>query len=191
VKDASEVVKSVRDCFASVFTKQAVSYLRQNNKSTESIKMSVVIQKMVPSETSGILLTADAIRRRQYLASIDAIWGVGEAIVQGMVTPDTYTVNKHSLKIEKVEIQGKEKLLICNPSQSGLETKEVPLEKTHTSTLSEAQICQLVSIGIKLESFFEYFQDIEWAIYKDEIYLLQSRPLAGSLLYQKDEEHVA
>jgi len=185
----SEIIKAVTRCYESVFSDRARSYIRQREVSPETINMSIIIQKMISSESSGVMLTADSVNRNRYEVLIEAIWGVGEALVQGEVTPDSFVIDKSNSAIISETISKKNKMLKCQEKKSGLEKISVASNQIFLPAISKNFMKELMAIGLKLEEIFDYYQDVEWATYEDKLYILQSRPLPGSLLYRTGQSY--
>ncbi|MGW6149984.1 phosphoenolpyruvate synthase [Bacillus mycoides] len=168
------ILQHVRKCWASLFTERAVMYRMQNDFEHNQVSICVVVQKMVFPEASGILFTADPVTSNRKVVSIDASFGLGEALVSGLVSADNY-------KVKEGEITGKmiatKKLAIYALKEGGTETKQVDLAQQKIQTLSEQQILQLAQIGRQIEAYFGCPQDIEWCLVDDTFYIVQSRPI--------------
>ncbi|MDI6676561.1 phosphoenolpyruvate synthase [Bacillus wiedmannii] len=168
------VLQHVRKCWASLFTERAVMYRMQNEFEHNQVSICVVVQKMVFPEASGILFTADPVTSNRKVVSIDASFGLGEALVSGLVSADNY-------KVKEGEITGKmiatKKLAIYALKEGGTETKQIDPAQQKIQTLSEQQILQLAQIGRQIEAYFGCPQDIEWCLVDDTFYIVQSRPI--------------
>ncbi|PFB23889.1 phosphoenolpyruvate synthase [Bacillus cereus] len=168
------VLQYVRKCWASLFTERAVTYRMQNEFEHNQVSICVVVQKMVFPEASGILFTADPVTSNRKVVSIDASFGLGEALVSGLVSADNY-------KVKEGEITGKmiatKKLAIYALKEGGTETKQIDLAQQKIQTLSESQILRLAHIGRQIEAYFGCPQDIEWCVVDDTFYIVQSRPI--------------
>ncbi|MEX0417866.1 phosphoenolpyruvate synthase [Bacillus sp. C30] len=168
------ILQHVRKCWASLFTERAVMYRMQNDFEHNQVSICAVVQKMVFPEASGILFTADPVTSNRKVVSIDASFGLGEALVSGLVSADNY-------KVKEGEITGKmiatKKLAIYALKEGGTETKQVDLAQQKIQTLSEQQILQLAQIGRQIEAYFGCPQDIEWCLVDDTFYIVQSRPI--------------
>ncbi|SCC39494.1 phosphoenolpyruvate synthase [Bacillus wiedmannii] len=178
------ILQHVRKCWASLFTERAVMYRMQNDFEHNQVSICVVVQKMVFPEASGILFTADPVTSNRKVVSIDASFGLGEALVSGLVSADNY-------KVKEGEITGKmiatKKLAIYALKEGGTETKQIDPAQQKIQTLSEQQILQLASIGRQIEAYFDRPQDIEWCLVDDTFYIVQSRPI--TTLYPIPEEN--
>ncbi|MGH0948719.1 phosphoenolpyruvate synthase [Bacillus mycoides] len=168
------ILQHVRKCWASLFTERAVMYRMQNDFEHNQVSICVVVQKMVFPEASGILFTADPVTSNRKVVSIDASFGLGEALVSGLVSADNY-------KVTEGEITGKmiatKKLAIYALKEGGTETKQIDPAQQKIQTLSEQQILQLAQIGRQIEAYFGCPQDIEWCLVDDTFYIVQSRPI--------------
>ncbi|KAA0798379.1 phosphoenolpyruvate synthase [Bacillus tropicus] len=178
------ILQHVRKCWASLFTERAVMYRMQNGFEHNQVSICVVVQKMVFPEASGILFTADPITSSRKVLSIDASFGLGEALVSGLVSADNYKVKEGKI-VDKV-ISTK-KVAIYALKEGGTETKQINSAQQKIQTLSEQQILQLAQIGRQIEAYFGYPQDIEWCLVDNAFYIVQSRPI--TTLYPIPEEN--
>ncbi|MDA1530098.1 phosphoenolpyruvate synthase [Bacillus cereus group sp. TH260-2LC] len=181
-KDA--ILQHVRKCWASLFTERAVMYRMQNGFEHNQVSICVVVQKMVFPQASGILFTADPVTSNRKVLSIDASFGLGEALVSGLVSADNYKVKEGKI-VDKV-ISTK-KLAIYAVKEGGTETKQIDPAQQKIQTLSERQILQLEQIGRQIEAYFGCPQDIEWCLARNTFYIVQSRPI--TTLYPIPEEN--
>lgn len=173
VRGADSVIDRVRECWASFFTPRAIFYRAQKG-SLEDSEMAVVVQKMVQAEKSGVMFTVDPVQGRKDQMVIEAVYGLGEAVVSGKVTPDHYVVDRAHATIVREHVAFQTIALVYNEMGG---TREVQLSELQGSTrvLTDEEIRQLHKLGLKLEGYFGKPQDIEWAIEGSELYLLQSR----------------
>ncbi|MDA1800622.1 phosphoenolpyruvate synthase [Bacillus cereus group sp. BY6-1LC] len=178
------ILQHVRKCWASLFTERAVMYRMQNGFKHNQVSICVVVQKMVFPEASGILFTADPITSNRKVLSIDASFGLGEALVSGFVSADNYKVKEGKI-VDKV-ISTK-KVAIYALKEGGTETKQINSAQQKIQTLSEQQILQLAQIGRQIEAYFGCPQDIEWCLARNTFYIVQSRPI--TTLYPIPEEN--
>ncbi|MDA1776537.1 phosphoenolpyruvate synthase [Bacillus cereus group sp. BY9-3LC] len=178
------ILQHVRKCWASLFTERAVMYRMQNGFEHNQVSICVVVQKMVFPEASGILFTADPITSSRKVLSIDASFGLGEALVSGLVSADNYKVKEGEI-VDKV-ISTK-KVAIYALKEGGTETKQINSAQQKIQTLSEQQILQLAQIGRQIEAYFGCPQDIEWCLARNTFYIVQSRPI--TTLYPIPEEN--
>ncbi|WP_028776059.1 phosphoenolpyruvate synthase [Shimazuella kribbensis] len=169
-----EILRHISKCWASLFTDRAVIYRIQNGFDHSQVYLSVIVQKMVFPQASGILFTADPITSNRKLLSIDASFGLGEALVSGLVSADCYKVKEDKIVDKMIATK---KLAIYGRKEGGTETQEIDPDLQKTQTLTERQILQLAHIGRQIEAYFGCPQDIEWCLVDDTFYIVQSRPI--------------
>ncbi|RAS81144.1 phosphoenolpyruvate synthase [Priestia endophytica] len=168
------ILRHISKCWASLFTDRAVIYRMQNGFDHSQVYLSVIIQRMVFPQASGILFTADPITSNRKLLSIDASFGLGEALVSGLVSADCYKVQEGEIVDKRLATK---KLAIYGLKEGGTETQQINPAQQKTQTLNEHQILQLARIGRQIEAYFGYPQDIEWCLVDDTFYIVQSRPI--------------
>jgi pyruvate,water dikinase len=175
IRGDTNLLLAVRECWASLYTARAIFYRVQNKISHEKVKISVIVQKMVQSEVSGVMFTIDPVTNDKDRIIIEAVWGLGEMIVQGSVVPDRYVVQKETFDILSKEISDQSIQLV----KKGLETKqmEVPKSIRDKQKLSDDEIIKLAKIADKLQKHYYFPQDIEWAKEKDKLFIVQTRPV--------------
>lgn len=175
------LLQAVRDCWASLWTARAMNYRHERGIPPESVAIAVVVQRMVPSDVSGILFTANPATGERSELIINASFGLGEAIVGGQVTPDTYIIDAGSLAAKETVIGPKDKKIVSRPG-SGVMMEAVPEDRRDASSLTAGQQEALARIGLRIQALFDGVpQDIEWAVAGSEIWLLQSRPITNLL----------
>ncbi|WP_129691695.1 phosphoenolpyruvate synthase [Gottfriedia acidiceleris] len=168
------ILQHISKCWASLFTDRAVIYRMQNDFDHSQVYLSVVIQKMVFPQASGILFTADPVTSNRKVLSIDASFGLGEALVSGIVSADCYKVQGNEIVDKRIATK---KLAIYGRKEGGTESHQIDPQKQITQTLTEHQILQLAQIGRQIEAYFHCPQDIEWCLVEDTFYIVQSRPI--------------
>ncbi|MFP3387664.1 phosphoenolpyruvate synthase [Brevibacillus sp. SIMBA_040] len=168
------ILQHISKCWASLFTDRAVIYRMQNGFDHRHVYISVIVQRMVFPQASGILFTADPITSNRRLLSIDASFGLGEALVSGLVSPDCYKVQGGEIVDKRIATK---KLAIYGRKEGGTKTQQLDPEQQKTQTLTEQQILQLERIGRQVEAYFGCPQDIEWCLDHDTFYIVQSRPI--------------
>jgi rifampicin phosphotransferase len=168
------IFRHISKCWASLFTDRAVIYRIQNGFDHSQVYLSVVIQRMIFSQASGILFTADPITSNRKVLSIDASFGLGEALVSGLVSADCYKVKEEKI-VDKMIVT--KKLAVYGRKEGGTETKQIDPDQQKTQTLTEKQILQLARIGRQIEAYFACPQDIEWCLADGTFYIVQSRPI--------------
>lgn len=174
IKGKDAILQHISKCWASLFTDRAVIYRMQNGFDHRKVYLSVVIQKMIFPQASGILFTADPVSSNRKVLSIDASFGLGEALVSGLVSADNYKVQEGRIVEKKISAK---KLAIYARKEGGTVEKEIEPGQQVLSTLSDEQVLGLERIGRKLEAHFGCPQDIEWCLVDDTFYIVQSRPI--------------
>ncbi|MEF3302195.1 PEP/pyruvate-binding domain-containing protein [Paenibacillus sp. GYB003] len=171
-KDA--ILQHVSRCWASLFTDRAVTYRIQNGFDHSKVYLSVVVQRMIFPLAAGILFTADPITSNRKVLSIDASFGLGEALVSGLVNADIYKVRDGTILDKKISTK---KLAIYALETGGTEERQIEPERQHAQTLTDRQILQLERMGRTIETYFGRPQDIEWCLFENRFYVVQSRPI--------------
>ncbi len=174
VKGRTEVLEAVKRCWASLFTARAVYYRKRQGFRTEQVGIAVVVQKMVDSETAGIMFTAEPTGDPSKMV-IEAGYGLGEAVVSGSITPDTYTIEKGTFKIIEKKIAKQEWSI--ERSGTGNKKVDVPKAKQMKQKLDDKHIIQLAKIGRQIENHYKKAMDIEWALENNHLYIVQARPI--------------
>ena len=168
------ILKHISKCWASLFTERAVTYRLQNGFDHRKVYLAVVVQKMVFPQAAGILFTADPVTCNRKVLSIDASFGLGEAMVSGLVNADSYKVRNGKVIDKKISTK---KLAIYALNDGGTKEQEIETERQNRQTLTDEQILQLERIGRTIEAHFGSPQDIEWCLVDDTVYIVQSRPI--------------
>lgn len=168
------ILKHISKCWASLFTERAVTYRLQNGFVHRKVHLSVVVQKMVFPQASGILFTADPVTFNRKVLSIDAGFGLGEALVSGLVNADIYKVRNGKVIDKKISTK---KRAVYALKDGGTKEQETPPEQQNRQVLTDEQILQFERIGRKIEEHFGCPQDIEWCLADDTFYIVQSRPI--------------
>lgn len=169
-----EIMKHVCKCWASLFTDRAIIYRIQNDFDHRKVRLSVVIQKMVFPHVAGVLFTADPITGNRKVLSIDASFGLGEALVSGIVNADIYKVRNGKIVDRKISTKKK---AIYPLKDGGTTEQEIDAASQNTPALTNEQILKLEQIGRKIEKHFGTPQDIEWCLVDNIFYIVQSRPI--------------
>ena len=168
------VLEHISKCWASLFTDRAVIYRLQNGFDHRKVQLAVVVQKMVFPQAAGILFTADPVTSNRKVSSIDAGFGLGEAMVSGLVNADNYKVRNGQVTDKNVPAK---KLAIYALKDGGTEKREIGPEMQNRQVLTDEQVLQLERLGRKIEEHFGRPQDIEWCLADDAFYIVQSRPV--------------
>ncbi|KXK11887.1 MAG: Phosphoenolpyruvate synthase [Microgenomates bacterium OLB23] len=186
VQGENSLIERVRACWASLFTERAMYYRHHQNYDHMKVGLASVVQRMVQSEKSGIAFSIDPITNNKDIVTIESIYGLGEYIVGGRVTPDHYEVKKGSFSIVKKEIKEQKVKLV----RKGAGNEEVKLTKQegNEQKLDDATIQRLAELIAKVELHYDFPQDIEWAYEKGILYIVQSRPITTMQKRSKEEQ---
>ncbi|MCC9296222.1 phosphoenolpyruvate synthase [Clostridium sp. MT-14] len=174
IRGRKEILRHVIKCWASLFTDRAVIYRVENGFRHREVSLSVVVQRMIFSEASGILFTADPVTSDRRTLSIDAGFGLGEAMVSGLTNPDIYKIQDGRIISKRIGVQNME---ILSAESGGIQKKLVDADRQKKQVLPDDLILQLARIGRRIESYFGCPQDIEWCFYQNEFYMVQSRAI--------------
>ena len=168
------ILRHISKCWASLFTDRAVIYRIQNGFDHRKVQLAVIVQKMIFSHVAGIMFTADPITSNRKILSIDASFGLGEALVSGIVNADNYKVQSGEIIDKKIS---NKKLAIYALKDGGTKQHVLKPEKQDRQALTDEQILRLEQIGKKIEEHFGSPQDIEWCLQDNIFYVVQSRPI--------------
>ncbi|MGW2180312.1 rifamycin-inactivating phosphotransferase [Streptomyces sp. NPDC001732] len=168
------ILRHVSRCWASLFTERAVIYRRQNGIDHRTVHMAVVVQQMVFPHAAGILFTADPVTGNRKVATVDAGFGLGEALVSGLVNPDVFTVRDGEVVTRK--IAAKQRAVHALPA-GGTREVAIDAQQQEQPALTDAQVVRLVQLGRRIEAHFGRPQDIEWCLVDDGFRIVQSRPI--------------
>lgn len=172
----AELIKNVQRCFSSLFTPRAIFYRFEKGLHNTHISVAVVIQKMIQSEKSGIAFSVHPVTEDRNQLIIEGSWGLGEAIVSGQVTPDSFVVTKSPREILDTNIAEKTRGLF--KTKSGInDWEEIDSKKANEQCLSGKEILELSDLIIKIENHYGFPCDIEWAYEEKRFYIVQSRPI--------------
>ncbi len=184
VKGEANVLNEVRACWASLFTGRSIYYRVANKIPHEKVKISVVVMKMVTSEVSGVMFSIDPVKNDKDRIIVESVWGLGEMIVQGSVVPDTYVVQKDTFAILSKEISDQSIQLIKMKNGENKQV-EVPKKIRDKQKITDKEIIELAKLGDKLQKHYYFPQDVEWAMEKGKIYIVQTRPVTTVAQNQK------
>ena len=174
VKGKDQLLESIKKCFASLFTSRATYYRKKKGFAHEKSSLAVVVQKMIDANKSGVIFSKDPTFKNEDVI-IEAVWGLGEGIVSGKVTPDKYVLSPE-LEIKDTQIANK-KVAITRDSSGKKEIVKLNEEKAKQQVLKNHEIRKLGDMALKLEEHYQKPQDIEFAIEREEIYIVQTRPV--------------
>lgn len=186
IRGENNLQLAVRECWASLFTPRAIYYRTQNKIAHEKVGISVIIQKMIQSEVSGIMFSIDPVTNMKDRIVIDAVWGLGEMIVQGSYVPDHYVVQKETFSILSKAVNFQDKQLI-KKGEKTFET-DVPKFLQDRIKLTEDEIVILAKLGQRLQDHYYFPQDIEWAKEGKELFIVQTRPI--TTIKKADNENI-
>jgi pyruvate,water dikinase len=176
VQGLEEVVRRVRDCWASFFSERALFY-RAWKGALDDLGMAVVVQRMVAADVAGVLFTCDPVQRRRDRMVVEAVFGLGEAAVSGQVTPDHFVIARDG-EVKKRRIAVQPFAVVSAPAGGTAERPLTPGEGG-AATLDEGRLRVLARLGDDLERRLGVPQDIEWALADGELYVLQARPVTA------------
>jgi len=171
-----EVIHAVLMCWASLFNSQAIFYRHRNGFDDNKVSIAVVVQRMINSEKAGVVFTVDPVSKNPYQLTIEGVYGLGEGIVSGEITPDHYKVDRETYEVA-FKYQAPKGIMYCKDGVCGVIKVDVPEQLACNPVLDEEELKQLVDIANKVEKHFGCPQDIEWGAEANQIYLLQSRPI--------------
>lgn len=174
---SEDVVKYIKECWASLYNDRAIFYRREKKFDERSISIAVVVQRMVSAQKAGVMFTSNPITNDHDTVVLEAAWGLGEAIVSGIVTPDNLWINKHTGEITTEYISEKETMVVRLSERGGTREVPVPAELREAPVLTDDERNRLVALANRIEAFYGKPEDIEWAIVDGEVFLLQSRPI--------------
>ncbi|MFF8934461.1 rifamycin-inactivating phosphotransferase [Streptomyces paradoxus] len=188
VMGPTAILQHVSRCWASLFTERAVTYRRRNGIDHRTVHMAVVVQRMVLPDAAGILFTADPVTGNRKVATVDAGFGLGEALVSGLVNPDVFKVRDGEVVART--IAAKQRAVHALPA-GGTQDRAVDSRRQEQPALTDAQAVQLVHLGRRIEAHFGRPQDIEWCLADDGFQIVQSRPITTLFPVPEadDEEH--
>ena len=177
VKGKIELLKKIKQCFASLFTARATYYRNKKGFKHEGASLAVIVQKMINADKSGVIFSKDPTFKKDHIV-IEAVWGLGEGIVSGKITPDGYTVSKEDSKLKILDIKvSNKKIAITRNSSGDKEVVKLVEDKAKSQVLKESEIKKLAEFAVNLEEHYQKPQDIEFAIEGVDIYIVQTRPI--------------
>ncbi len=179
VKGEDQILNCIKECWASLFSARSLKYRHINRIDSFEVDMGVVIQQMVNSSRSGVMFTLNPMNGDPSKISLESSWGLGEAIVGGLVTPDSFMVDKVTLEILERHPSRKLKEIIA--VNDTIQEKEVPKDRQNVLSLNDDEVTELSKLGKSIETMYGCPQDIEWAIdasasFPENMFILQARP---------------
>jgi pyruvate,water dikinase len=175
IRGEAMLLDAIKRCWASLWTARAIDYRARHGIAPEDVSLAVVVQELVPAEAAGVLFTANPLTGARGQVLINAAWGLGEAIVGGLVTPDTVVVDKASRTVTEQQVSAKDVMTV--QAQDGTREAPVPAELREQPALSAAQAAELAGIGAQIEGLYGQPVDIEWARRDGQVFVVQARPI--------------
>ncbi|MBN1429179.1 MAG: phosphoenolpyruvate synthase [Anaerolineae bacterium] len=177
ISGTGAVLEAVKKCWASLWTARAIGYRARQNIDPDSVALAVVVQELVFADAAGILFTANPLSGSRDEAVVNAAWGLGEAIVGGMVTPDTLTVDKASGRVLARETANKQMMTVR--VEGGTEEQPVPEARRSAPVLDDKKAAELVQQGVQIEKLYGTPMDIEWTLKDGTFAIVQARPITA------------
>lgn len=177
VKGLKKLLAAVIACWASLFTARAIYYRDKNKFKHEKVLIAVVVQKMIDADVAGIIFSANPVTLNKEEIVIESSYGLGEAVVSGSITPDTYIVDKKKLELKERLVSKKTWMYVRDPQKMETIKADVPEEKQNVPSLSSHEIKKLAEYAVLVEEHYKSPQDLEFALEKGRIYITQTRPI--------------
>ncbi len=177
IRGEEDLLEAVKKCWASLWTARAIAYRIKKGIDQNLVALAVVVQEMVNAETAGILFTANPINGRRDEMVINAAWGLGEAIVGGLVSPDIIIADKATGKVKQYDVA--EKAVITVLTEKGTREEKLEDARSRSKVLNEADVVELVDIARRIEFYYSSPQDIEWCHADRRFFIVQSRPITA------------
>jgi len=175
IRGVDALLDAVRRCILSASSSGALAYRRQRGLPVDNVQMAVLVQQLVPSDVSAIVFSANPISGSRDEVMINSNWGLGESIVGGSATPDTFVVRKQGLEVSWRDIARKDRMTVM--TETGTADADVPEALQSVSSLDDGQILEMARLAIMLEDTVGHAVDVECAIARSTLYLLQCRPI--------------
>lgn len=176
VRGVDEVLSWVRRCWASLYDPAAVAYRREHGFAEERAAMAVIVQRLIPAEVAGVVFTVDPVSGQRDRVVLNAAWGLGASVVDGLVEPDTFVVERNDLRIVSRTIGDKATRAGTTPSAP---RAAVPAEQRRQPTLDDPTIIAIAERALRAEALWKQPVDVEWALANGRVWLLQCRPATG------------
>ncbi len=176
ISGRATILRHISRCWASLYSERAITYRLQNGVDHRKVHMAVIVQQMVFPRAAGVLFTADPVTGDRKVVSVEASFGLGEAVVSGVVNADVYKVRSGEIVAKKIAAKT---LAIEAESAGGTHERPVEIERQTQPALTDAQVMRLAQLGRRIEAHFGRPQDVEWALVDDDVYFVQSRPITA------------
>jgi rifampicin phosphotransferase len=174
-----QVLDAVRRCWASLWNERAVAYReRAGHDAASALSIAVVVQRLVPAEVAGVMFTANPANGRHEQTVITAAWGLGEAVVGGLVEPDEYVVDRTRPGLIASRRIAEKKVMTVR-TDAGSEQVGTPASEASRATLTDARVLELAAVGERVERHFGCPQDVEWTLAAGIVQLVQARPITA------------
>jgi pyruvate, water dikinase len=170
-----DLLRKTKACWASLYTPRAIFYRYEQGLAERKVLVAVVVQEMIPSEKAGVAFTVHPISKDKNQLLIEAGYGLGEVVVSGMITPDTYVIDKAKLQLIDIDRGVQKKKIV--PTKTGTRVKEISNDVGGKQKLNEDEIIKLSQVCLDIEKHFGFPCDIEWALVGGRFYVTQSRPI--------------
>lgn len=170
------ILTAVKQCWSSLFTPRAIVYRREKNLHKTEVAVAVVIMNMVQSEIAGVTFTVHPVTKDRNQMIIEAVWGLGEGIVSGRFTPDSYVIDRRNFSLVDVN-QAEQTLMIAKKAGGGTYEAKVSSAKIRRQKLAGRQIVALARLCVRIEKHYKSPQDIEWAVERGKFFIVQTRPI--------------
>jgi pyruvate,water dikinase len=175
VNNHSQLTQAIQICWASLYSPTALYYRSQHHLPITNLHMAVLVQQLIPAQVSGVMFTRHPVSADSDTLVIEAIYGLGELLVQGQITPDHFEVDKATLTINQQRLNFQSQMMSWQQAKPVL----VPSSQATQPKLTTDQIIQLAQLGMAVAQVYRADQDIEWALTDDQFYILQSRPITS------------
>jgi pyruvate,water dikinase len=177
IADFKNTLNAIKECWASAYSERSLHYRTINKLSMQNIRVSVILQEMIDPDVSGVFFTCNPVNGNNDQIFINAVYGVGEGLVSGLLDADTYVLSKKDSSILEKTIVEKNKKLIRDPQKQQCLEVDVPAHLIHAESITHENLLQLKNLALKIENDYGRAQDVEWAIKNNQIYILQARPV--------------
>ncbi len=170
-----DLIENIRKCWGSIKSERSLAYAAEQDVPEDQLLVAVVVQKMVDSEVSGVIFSVNPISKNKEEIMIEAGYGLGEMIVQGMITPDNFIVDKKTFEITDKTIESQDMMLIFKDGKN--QEVEVPKGKGDKQCIADKYVFELARLAVKIENHYGFPCDIEWAKEDENLFIVQSRPI--------------
>lgn len=178
IKNEQDLIRGVRSCWISLFNARSIAYARRKNFGGMPLAMAVIVQKLVKATKAGVMFTVHPVTSDEDHIVVEATFGLGERLVSGRVSPDTYILSKkRGVAVVERTVVNKKFATLFNSESGELDECEVDPDLQDRPVLSDRELVELARLGIQIEDLFGTPQDIEWAVEDDTIYIVQTRPI--------------